>query len=567
MQCSINGDSFRFVFQIWSTIQSMNADWINSTIEAHFGEAVSIVEEVRQEAKAAEAAASMHDQGASNDNGAAEDQESTTHGAGMLSAQTGSDTNVMRGSSSAPPLPPRQHQVEEKDEELGETKQKSASNDVGPAEPTFAASTIPLSMATQSFLPPQSTARQSSEKADRQGSKSTPVSPLMSSAYPVGGAPSTSTAPPRASTSASTPNSPRLRNTVSLPGSPIQSKHVRLASDSTRLPGDSLEEVIDQGAAKLRAFGKSFFEKTSKFLDTALPPDNEIGIANEAGVARVLGHGNRRSLHVSTSGTGGITGAGPSLKGKERARDPVDFDCPEREAGPHSPQRPSSPRPASISSKMSASTRGPSSRPTSLFNFWDDGPSASSAASVRSQGAAHATPESPQSRLPVSHAGRVQRLLDSFKAGGSAETRAGLVKQLEISLSAQDASLLFPEPRDSQLRAVLARHTASAEVVDPQLVELSDEFHAYLEHDQTGSGEKLLRLWTQLDHFDYMVEMTQPTDAQMKEDALALLKKVIGSSLNLHGIVEEGSVDERAYWTAVEMVLLRLAQVSFETRE
>jgi hypothetical protein len=93
------------------------------------------------------------------------------------------------------------------------------------------------------------------------------------------------------------------------------------------------------------------------------------------------------------------------------------------------------------------------------------------------------------------------------------------------------------------------------------LTDLSDDFHEYLELDTSGTGEKLLRLWTQLDHFGYMVEMTRPTEAQLKEDALGLARKAIGQMDELESLTSaDAGPDHQSYITACEMTILRLEQ-------
>jgi len=154
---------------------------------------------------------------------------------------------------------------------------------------------------------------------------------------------------------------------------------------------------------------------------------------------------------------------------------------------------------------------------------------------------------------------RCQIILDSFLTS-NAEAREKQVKALERSLFSKDPSLLFPEPQDPQLKAVLAHHITSSDTSDPELVRLSDNFHTFLEDGEHEDGEALLRLWTQLDHFGYMVSMTKPTDQQMQEDAIGVLKKTVAQTVDLPEMQNADVETVDGFWTAVETVLLRLAQ-------
>ena len=422
----------------------------------------------------------------------------------------------------APTLPPRQDTKEQGHESIADEIPES---DIT----SFAASYVP-----GYILPSESSYRQptpTSPSTDKSRIPSSPIQPVASQSSSV-----------RRDGGSSAPNSPSSARYGPRAGQQF---------NPVTIGDKSVEEAFDQGVVKLRAFGKNLFSNATKLLDAALPVEETKEPA--------LGpNSKRRSLQANTGSHGGGSPTSSTYKGKERARDP--FDIQEQAV-------PGSPRPASIASKMSTTSSsagrpsGSESRPASIA-IGTTSSAASFASATSSTSAASSAQSSVQGQPRIQKLtleNRIQRILESF-GNGQSETHRLLIKGLEHSLFSKDLSLLFPEPQDPQLRAVLARHTVSDQVVDPELVELSDEFHSYLEDDSSGIGEGLLRLWTQLDHFSYIVEKTRPSEHQIKEDGLHLLKKVVQQTKEMDGIVLPHAEGETGYWTAVEMVTLRLAQ-------
>lgn len=361
---------------------------------------------------------------------------------------------------------------------------------------------------------------------------------------------SVSSASPTAATSSS-PSTSR-----SVPSSPRQSLDMSRRSgmsqqaDRERFTDRSIEDAIEEGATKLRMFGKNLFNNATKLLDAALPADDQVGVsaADASGL-------KRRTMHTAQPGSGGVTGI--SVKGKEREwAPPIETAM---------AARPASPKPASIMSHAS-SKPGSSSRPSSIFMSPPGTPA--SASSALFPQSSHSGPlpiaAPPVPALPLNL--KVLRIIENFRPG-TPDTQTQLVRQLEHSLFSKDIELLFPAPQDPQLVSVLAKNSARHKNVthhDYQLADLSDSFHEYVEKIDSGSGEKLLRLWTQLDHFGYMVDVTQPDSVQLQEDAIALLKKVLHAKAEDADLADENEKIKQAryaaYWTACEMVILRLAQ-------
>lgn len=485
--------------QIWSTIQSLNSDYINTTIVDNFGEAITLAKEAQRDAKVRETTAT----------GDAEPVPAPYAGPPPPAKHVAFESNGV-----SPTTAQAMELINESEADINPLPEKTIRFD----DPnyTIAGAGLPGIIPNLDLVQPRS----SSESA-RKASASSPTS--------------------------SQPNSPRT-------------------TQRKRLEDQTLEEALENGAARFQAFGKKLMSAGHKFLDAALPPDDNLGSPgspNSAAGARM------KSLPTSKSGTGGVTGAGPSRKGKEREVDPI-----EPMRSPLSPTSSvtsgsptSSLRAMSIDastsrgSSTSAPYTGSSSRPSSMVGRSSVMSRSSSAHSSLFATAGQASPIPP--------AARIQRILDSLESGTS-EQREKLIKQIEISLFSKDLSLLFPEdPPDEQLRAVLMRHTASDESVDPTLIDLSDAFHEYLEKDgEDGkTGELVLRMWTLLDHFGYMVDITHPDEGQIKGDALQLLKKIIAQARDLEAAFQKDAHEqentealEKSYWTAVEMAILRLEQ-------
>lgn len=489
--------------QIWSTIQSLNSDYINTAIVDNFGEAVTLAKEAQQEAKAA-----------------------------AVNIPIVEEVQAPAPYAGPPPAVPSK-------------ESHMAQN----GDPSMAARAPSVTSDTRS--PPEQTIRFDD-----------PDHTIATAGMP-GIIPNLDLVQPRSS-SESARKASIASPTSSQPGSPrsLQKK---------RLEDQTLEEALENGAARFRAFGKNLMSAGHKFLDAALPLDETLGTPQSPTTAS----GTRlKSLPASRSGVGGVTGAGPSRKGKEREIDPIEpIRSPLSPASSIQSGSPtSSLRAMSIdagtsrASSSSAVYGGSSSRPSSMIG---KSGAMSRSSSAHSSLFASTGPQSQQPQTPVSPAARIQRILDSLE-GGTPEQHQKLVKQIEISLFSKDLSLLFPEdPPDEQLRAVLMRHTASDESIDPSLIELSDAFHEYLEKDgEDGkTGELVLRMWTLLDHFGYMVDITHPDEGQIKGDALQLLKKIIAQARDLETAFQKDSHEqentealEKSYWTAVEMAILRLEQ-------
>lgn len=490
--------------QIWSTIQSLNSDYINTAIVDNFGEAITLAKEAQQEAKMAESA------------------EVTTES--MLS----SAPSAYAGPPPAVPAKPTS----------------------GPQKGVSDSSLEPTSSALKQGVAPPS------EKTIRFDD----TNHTIAMAGMPGIIPNLDLAQPRSS-SESGRKASIASPTTSQPGSPR-------SAQKKRLEDQTLEEALENGAARFRAFGKNLMSAGHKFLDAALPPDDTLGTPSSPTTAS----GTRlKSLPPSKSG------AGPSRKGKEREIDPI-----EPIRSPLSPSSSitsgsptSSLRGMSVDAGTSRASSsgmgyaGSSSRPSSMVGRSSAMSRSSSAHSSLFSGTGSQAPPQQPPQTPLSPAARMQRILDSLE-GGTPDQHEKLVKQIEISLFSKDLSLLFPEdPPDEQLRAVLMRHTASDESVDPSLIELSDAFHEYLEKDgEDGkTGELVLRMWTLLDHFGYMVDITHPDEGQIKGDGLQLLKKIIAQARDLEVAFQKDSHEqentealEKSYWTAVEMAILRLEQ-------
>lgn len=478
--------------QIWSTIQSLSSDFINSSIVDNFGEAVSLAKEAQRDAKPVAIPSVDTDEVAV-----------ATPYAGPPPAHGSKETPAAR-------------RLEENNEGQSVPQHSIRLDD---PNYTVSASGIPGFVPNLDFTAPRS----SSESA-RKASIASP--------------------------------------TTSQPGSPrsLQKK---------RLEDQTLEEALENGAARFRAFGKNLVSAGHKLLDAALPLDEDI---TASGSPSVTSGTRLKSLPASRSGVGGVTGAGPSRKGKEREMDPIEpLRSPLSPASSIQSGSPtSSLRGISVdaatsrASSSSATYTGSSSRPSSMI-----GKSSLMSRSSSAHSSLFATAGSQPSQPPLSPAARIQRILDSLE-GSTPEQRERLVKQIEVSLFSKDLSLLFPEdPPDEQLRAVLMRHTASDETVDPSLIELSDAFHDYLEKDgEDGkTGDLVLRMWTLLDHFGYMVDITHPDEGQIRGDGLQLLKKIITQARDLETAFEKDAHEsentealEKSYWTAVEMAILRLEQ-------
>lgn len=489
--------------QIWSTIQSLNSDYINTAIVDNFGEAITLAKEAQKSAKAAETPLRN-----------VEDDP-------VAAAYTG-------------PPPVLNNRTQPNEYSIG-------------AVPTVNNGELTYSNAENQPVKPHSI------KLDD------PNHTVAAAGMP-GFPPSLDFTSPRSS-SDSTRKASLASPTTSQPGSPrsLQKK---------RLEEQTLEEALENGAARFRAFGKNLVSAGQKFLDAALPLDEDIGAP---GTPSSPSSARMKSLPNNRSGVGGVTGAGPSRKGKEREIDPI-----EPMRSPLSPTasiQSGSPTSslrgmsldagASRASSSSAMYTGSSSRPSSMI-----GKSSLMSRSSSAHSSLFAS-AGPPAQQPLSPAARIQRTLDSLESA-TTEQREKLVKQIEISLFSKDLSLLFPEdPPDEQLRAVLMRHTASDETVDPSLIELSDAFHDYLEKDGDDgkTGDLVLRMWTLLDHFGYMVDITHPDEGQIKGDGLQLLKKIISQAKDLETAFQRDAHEsentealEKSYWTAVEMAILRLEQ-------
>lgn len=491
--------------QIWSTIQSLNSDYINAAIVNNFGEAVSLAKEAQRDAKAVEIpVVSVKEDMLPPPAPYAGPPPVPSNRSLHASQQNGTNAHAENGSdkaSSEEARPPPLERTIRLDD---------------PSH-TVAAAGMPGFTPNLDFTP-----RSSSESARR----------------------TTITSPPT-----SQPSSPR-------------------STQRKRLEEQTLEEALETGAARFRAFGKNLMSAGHKFLDAALPLDEDIG---SPGSPSSTSSARLKSLPPNRSG------AGPSRKGKERELDPIEpIRSPLSPTASIQSESPtSSLRAMSIDTGTSragssnAGYTGSSSRPSS-FVGGRSGPMSRSS-SAHSSLFASTGPQAQQHshQAAISPAARIQRILDSLE-GSPQEQREKLVKQIEISLFSKDLSLLFPEdPPDEQLRAVLMRHTASDETVDPSLIELSDAFHEYLEKDgEDGkTGELVLRMWTLLDHFGYMVDITHPDQEQIKGDALQLLKKIIAQARDLENAFQKDVHEsentealEKSYWTAVEMAILRLEQ-------
>lgn len=487
--------------QIWSTIQSLNSDYINLTIVNNLGEAVSIAKKVQRETKAREEAL-----------------------VDVTSDASIKESLPMTGDKAAAQVSALQDIAQEASIPRTNAKATAAPDIISFNDPDhpIALSALPNMLPS---LPTEFSPRSSIDTSQRER-LSTPPS--------------------------SQPGSPR-------------------SAQRKRLEDQTLEEALDMGAARLKAFGKNIMSAGHKFLDAALPPDETVSDVSMASNNRT------KTLPISRSGTGGVTGAGHSRKGKERERDPIEPQTSQspssaasslRSPSPTASFRAASMEPTSSRASISSAPKNASSRPASVITR--SGAMSQSSSSIGSFFSSSPTPAQPQSATsPITPALRVQRALDSFDQG-TPELHAKHIKQIEFSLFSRDLSLLFPEdPPDGQLKAILARHTASEAEVDPSLIEISDEFHAYLERDDNDGkvGELLLRMWTLLDHFGYMVDITNPTDSQIKEDALQLLKKVVIQAQDLEVAFKTDSTEsdttealEKSFWTAVEMAILRLEQ-------
>ena len=501
--------------QIWSTIQSLNSDLINTTIVSSFGQAVTAVKEVQKDAQEAEAKrqskTSVESDGPDSDLESV--LETTENGRTIpldpvAELSRGNIDKVIAGNGALPPpLPVRKAPASTNAKEyIQDANARKPPQAISPDSPdhTFAASGVP----SYGMMAPTPAAYGPSRKS------------LDAKAGESSSATTTSTSRPN-----SVPNSPRA-----IPA---------------RLEDRTIEEALDHGAAKLKAFGKGLFSAGQKLLDAAILPEDGTGPGHARQASEGGTHSRRGSIQLPQSPRA------PSLKGKERA---LDLDDPADSAtgspiasspstsvkSPSMARDPSRKSVASFGSGFGSFISPPSSRPSSIFG-----------------GAA--APPAPASIAQLSARDKLQIAIDILKSK-DADRCAHLAKQLERSLFSKDLALLFPAPQDDQLRAILARHTSVEELVDPTLIGLSDEFHAYLERDASGTGERLLRLWTQLDHFGYMVEMTRPTLDQLYDDTLGLLQKTINQMHDIPFATADAGAEERAYITACEMTMLRLQQ-------
>lgn len=481
--------------QIWSTIQSLNADYINTTIVSSFGQAVTAVKKVQKDAQKAAAEEAINGKaGPASNLGHIVLDQPRQGDVDVPTASVVTDlTSVpLQNAVIPPPLPVRKVPSESLPSAVESTAEPAQTIKLNSPEHTFAASGLPSygMMASTSVYTP----RRKSMDANS------------------------------ASPSTSRPNS--------VPSSP--------RGAAARLEDRSIEEALDQGAAKLKAFGKNLFTAGQKFLDAAIPPDEQTAISHARQSSAGGVHSRRGSVQLGSP-------KAPSIKGKERAIELDEDPAQSGSAGNSSPttsvrspsmaRDPSRKSIASFSSGLGFLASPPGSRPSSIF-----GGNAVAAAAPAVPMPAHA---------------RLQIAIDILKSKDS-ERCAHLAKQLERSLFSKDLALLFPAPQDDQLRAVLARQTSSLEVADPSLGELSDAYHTFLERDTSGIGERLLRLWTQLDHFGYMLEMTKPTAAQLYDDSTGLLQKIV-NQMEDFAFGDDGD-EEKAYVTACEMTMLRLQQ-------
>lgn len=488
--------------QIWSTIQSLNSDYINTTIVSSFGQAVTAVKKVQK------AEADRQINGDSEGSGVADQSilvQQADNGR-AIQAEPVAETPRTKAAvdlkiGGPPPLPVRKTVVLAAPKPSATQQKRPESISFDSPDHTFAASGLPsygMMSATSAVYSPQ---RKSVDLGSSAPGTSTTLRP------------------------ASVPSSPR--------GVPA------------RLEDRTIEEAIDHGAAKLRAFGKNLFTAGQKFLDAAIPPDEQSAVAHARQASEGSTHSRRGSMQLGSP-------RAPSLKGKERALDQDEGEGSSQigstnNSSPAASMRsssmardPSRKSIASFGSGLGSLISPPSSRPSSIF-----GSSALASA-----------PASAQTIYTPAHA-KLQIAIDILKSK-DADRCAHLAKQLERSLFSKDLALLFPAPQDDQLRAILARHTSSEEMVDPSLISISDDFHAFLERDSSGTGERLLRLWTQLDHFGYMVEMTKPTPDQLYDDTIGLLQKTTNQMNDLPLVAE--AEEEKAYVTACEMTMLRLQQ-------
>jgi SHS2 domain-containing protein len=500
--------------QIWSTIQSLNSDFINTTIVSSFGQAVTAVKEVQKDTQEAEAKrqTKMSTESDGHDNDLETVLETTENGRivpldAITELSSGDINKVMAGSGILPPpLPVRKTPaVTRSNDPAPDANARKPPQTISLDSPdhTFAASGIP----SYGMMAPTPAAYAPSRKSLDAKTVESSSAPTASGSWPN-----------------SVPNSPR--------GIPA------------RLEDRTIEEALDHGAAKLKAFGKGLFSAGQKLLDAAILPEDGTGPGHARQASEGGTHSRRGSVQLPQSPRA------PSLKGKERA---LDLDDPADTAtGSPVPSSPStsvkSPSMARDPSRKSVASFGsgfgsfispPSSRPSSIFGSGIAPPTASTA--------------------QLSARDKLQIAIDILKSKDT-DRCAHLAQQLERSLFSKDLALLFPAPQDDQLRAILARHTAVEELVDPTLIGLSDEFHAYLERDASGTGERLLRLWTQLDHFGYMVEMTKPTLDQLYDDTLGLLQKTINQMDDIPFATADAGAEERACITACEMTMLRLQQ-------
>lgn len=242
--------------QIWSTIQSLNSDYINTAIVDNFGEAITLAKEAQLEAK------------------------------NIVTVEPIAVEEMRIPPPYAGPPPA----VPSKGSHIGENDHHGS----GPQNPSpvFAPEIRPPPEQTIRFDDPNHT---------------------IAMAGMPGIIPNLDLVQPRSS-SDSARKASIASPTSSQPGSPrsLQKK---------RLEDQTLEEALENGAARFRAFGKNLMSAGHKFLDAALPLDETLGTP----LSPTTSSGTRiKSLPASRSGVGGVTGAGPSRKGKEREIDPIE---------------------------------------------------------------------------------------------------------------------------------------------------------------------------------------------------------------------------------------------------